>query len=86
MSQFKTEPKFSPVFEAVERALTDDQYLDVGQVMTENTVHELRSRFQHRDPAHTDRLATIEAVDQLVATGWVKWEDMFGSRCVRRLI
>ena len=83
---FKAEPKVSPIYEAVERATTDDQYLDVGQVMTENTVHELRCRFQHHEPEFADRLETIEAINQLVAEGWLAWVDMFGSRCVRRLI
>ena len=83
---FKAESKVSPVHEAVERATTDDFYLDVREVMTENHVHELRCRFQGRDPETSDKLATTEAIIELIAEGWLEWVDMYGTRCVRRLI
>ena len=82
---FKAEPKVSPVFEAVERATTNDMYLDVGQVMSFTTVHELRCRFQNREPEFADRLETHVAIDELVLSGKVSIVEMFGSMCVKRL-
>lgn len=83
---YETVPKVTPVHEAVERATTDDQWLDVGQVMTETTVHEMRCRFQGRDPQSSDRLATTEAIEELIREGWLVWIEMYGARCVKRII
>lgn len=81
----KTEAQLTPVEAAVEKVLLEDFYLEVGQVMSETTCHELRCRVQHREPGSSDRLATLEAVEKLVFDGRIQIVEMFGCRCFKRL-